>query len=132
MNTWYCARASSRVGLELARDEAALRALRHDDDVLERLRALQAEHLGAEVVGAIAVAQAAARDLAAAQVDALDAGRVDVDLEHRARPRHVLDERALDLDRDRVAAAGPVVVRAARRLEQVDEVAEDQVLLDHA
>jgi hypothetical protein len=94
------------------------------------LRALQAEDLRAEVIGPVRVAKATARDHAAAQVDALDAGRVHVDLEHRARTRHVLDERALDLDRDRVAAAGPVVVRAARRLEQVDEVAEDQVLLD--
>src|SRR5436190_59132 len=61
---------------DLPRDEAALRALRHDDHVLQALRALQAEDLGAEVVRAVAVPDAAARDLAAAQVDALDARRV--------------------------------------------------------
>ena len=67
-----------------AQVEAALGAVGHDDRVLGHLRAHEPEDLGA-VVHAVRPAQAAARDLAAAQVDPLDLGRVDVDLEQRRR-----------------------------------------------
>ena len=64
---------------------------RDDDGVLDHLRLHQAEDLGAEVVVPIAPAEAAARDLAAAQVNAFQLARVDVDLEQRARGDHALD-----------------------------------------
>jgi hypothetical protein len=64
-------------------DEAALRADRHDDRVLDHLRLHQAQHLGAEILAPVRPAQAAARHAAAAQVHALHARRVDPDLEHR-------------------------------------------------
>ena len=96
------ARRRSRRALD---DEAALGADRDDDRVLHRLRLHQAEDLGAEVVGAIAPADAAARDAAGAQVDALHARAVHEDLVERPRRRQVRDAGAVDLDRDRVAAA---------------------------
>jgi hypothetical protein len=59
------------------RDEAALRADRHDDRVLDHLRLHQAQHLGAEILAPVRPAQAAARHAAAAQVDAFHARRID-------------------------------------------------------
>ena len=56
-------------------EEAALRADRHDDRVLDHLRLDQAQHFGAEILAAIRPAQAAARDRAEAQVHAFDARR---------------------------------------------------------
>ena len=67
--------------------EAALAADRHDDRVLHLLRLHEPEHLGAEVLHPVRPAQAAARHLAAAQVHAFDARRVDEDLEHRLAAR---------------------------------------------
>ena len=75
-------------------DEAALGADRHDDGVLHHLRLHQAQHLGAEVLAPVGPAHAAARDLAAAQVHALDSGRVDEDLEERPRQRQARHLRA--------------------------------------
>ena len=69
-----------------------LRADRHDHRVLHHLRLHQAQHLGAEVLRPVGPAQAAARDLAAAQVDAFEARRVDEDLVQRlglGQPRHL-------------------------------------------
>ena len=60
--------------------EAALGADRHDHAVLDHLRLHQAEHLGAEILAPVRPADAAARDLAAAQMDAFHARRVDEDL----------------------------------------------------
>ena len=76
----------------LLQHEAALRAHRDDDGVLHHLRLHQAEHLGAEVLRPVRPAQPAARDLAAAQVDALEARRVDEDLVQRpglGQPGHL-------------------------------------------
>ena len=90
--------------------EPALRADRHDDDVLHHLRLDEAEHLGAEILRPVGPAQAAARDLAAAQVHALEAHRVHEDLEHRLRvgqPRHL---RRVELERDE----GPPPARPRR------------------
>lgn len=65
--------------------EAALRPDGDDDGVFDHLRLHQPQDLGAEIVVAIAPADAPACDLAAAQVDALELPRVHVDLEERAR-----------------------------------------------
>ena len=65
------------------------------------------EHLGAEVLRPVGPAQAAARDLAAAQMHALEARRVDEDLEHRLRlgqPGHL---GRIELERQEACAAGP-------------------------
>ena len=53
----------------------------------------QAQDLGAEVVVAVAPADAAARHPAAAQVNPLEQPRVHVDLEQRPRRHHALDLR---------------------------------------
>ena len=76
---------------QLLGHEAALGADRHDDGVLDLLRLDEAEHLGAEVLRPVGPAQAAARDLAEAQMDALDARRIDEDLVERARQRQRID-----------------------------------------
>ena len=109
-------------------DEAALRPDRHDDRVLDHLRLHEAEDLGPEVVVAVAPADPAAGDAAAAQVDALDAPRVDVDLDHRPRRRHALDLLAVDLDREHRPLRPLVRVRAQRRVQQVVERPQHLVL----
>ena len=114
-------------------DEAALRADRHDDGVLDRLRLHQAEYLGAEVLAAIGPANAAARDLAAAQVHGLHARRVDEDLEHRPRLGQVRDPRGSSLSdevRARLAAGVRLeVVRPQHRADDAQEAAQDPVLV---
>ena len=78
--------------------EAALGADGHDQRVLDHLRLHQAEDLRAEVLAAVRPAQPAAGDRAAAQVHALDARRVDEDLEARARSRQQRDPRGVELE----------------------------------
>ena len=76
----------------LLQHEAALGPDRHDDGVLDHLRLDEAKHLGAVILRPIGPAQPAARDLAAAQVNAFEARRVDEDLEHRlglGQPLHL-------------------------------------------
>ena len=57
--------------------EAALGADRNDDGVLHHLRLHQAQHLGAEILAPVRPADAAARHLAAAQMDRFRARRID-------------------------------------------------------
>ena len=73
------------IGRRILHHESALRSHRHDDHVLDVLRFHEAEDFGAEVLAAIGPADAAARDLAGAQMDAFHRRRVDEDLEHRPR-----------------------------------------------
>ena len=108
--------------------EAALRPDRDDDRVLHHLGLHQAEDLGAEVVVAIAPAQAAARDPAAAQVDALELARVHVDLEQRPRRDHAVDPPALDLDREHRPLRPLIDVGAHGGANQVLEAAQDLVV----
>ena len=88
------------------RHEAALGADRHDHGVLDLLRLDQAEDFGAEILRPVGPADAAARDLAEAQVHAFDARRIDEDLVERPRQRQAVDLAAVELDRDQVLAAG--------------------------
>ena len=78
--------------------EAALRAHRHDDDVLHVLRFHQTEDLGAEILAAVGPADAAARDFAGPQMDAFHRRRVDEDLEHRPRQRQLADLLGVELE----------------------------------
>ncbi len=73
------------LGRWLLDDEAALRADRHDHRVFHHLRFHQAEDLGTEILRTVRPAQAAACDLAAAQVDALGADGIDENLCVRTR-----------------------------------------------
>ena len=66
---------------------------------------IRPEDLGAVVLEPVRPADAAARDAAAAQVDALHLRRVDEDLEQRVRLRHVRHRRRGDLERQ--VRAGP-------------------------
>ena len=108
--------------------EAALRARGHDHGVLGHLRAHQPEDLGA-VVLAVRPAQAAAGDRPAAQVDALDVGRVDVDLHERRRLRHRRHVGGAQLEGQRLAV-GVVGVRAQRRVDHRQLVAQDAVVVE--
>ena len=120
----------------LLQDEAALGAHRHDDRVLDHLGLHQPQHLGAEVVGAVGPAQAAARDLSAAQVDALEAWRIDPDLVQRHRLGQARDLARIQLEAQELAAraglarvpgAGAPVVGAQRRLQQRQQLAQHPV-----
>ncbi len=112
--------------------EAALGADRDDDDVLHHLRLDQAQDLGAEILGAVGPAQPAARDLAAAQVHALEPRRVDEDLEHRLRLGQPGHPGRVELERQVAARAAlgvaPPEVGARRRLDQRNVRAQHAVL----
>ena len=61
-------------------DEGTLGARRHDRSVLDGLRLHQAQHLGAEVLGAVGPAEPTTGDGATAQMHALDGVGVHEDL----------------------------------------------------
>ena len=112
--------------------EAALGAHRHDDGVLDHLRLDQPKHFGPEIFRPVRPAQPSARDLAAAQVHALEPRRVDEDLEHRLRLRQARHLRGVELERyeapalpSRVAAP---VIRAGRPENQREVLAKHAIL----
>ena len=116
-------------------DEAALGADRHDDRVLHHLRLHQPEDLGAEILAPVGPADAAARHLAAAQMDRLDARRVDEDLDQRARQRQLVDRAAVELEREvglgRAVRAALEEVGAQRApAMSVEEAPQDAVLVE--
>ena len=125
--------AVGRVGQPLA-DEPALGAGRDDDRVLHFLRLDQAEHLRAEVLGPLRPAQTAARDRAEAQVDRLEPGRVDEDLELGPRLRHPRHAAGRELEhqvgRALAVAEELEVVGAQGRLDQREVGAEDPVVVE--
>ncbi|MBK8720659.1 MAG: hypothetical protein IPN32_39040, partial [Deltaproteobacteria bacterium] len=84
--------------------EAALGTHRDDHDVLHHLRRHQPVDLGAEVVGTIGEAQAAAGDPTAAQVHALEVAVVDPDLAHRLGLGAERQLARRDLERQRLTA----------------------------
>ena len=81
-----------------ARHEPALGAHRDDYRVLHLLRLDKAQDFRAEVLQPVGPAQATAGDLTTAQVHALHARRIDVDLVHRYRQWHPGYIRRLQLE----------------------------------
>ena len=118
------------LGRRRPQDEPALGADGHDDGVLDRLGLHQAEHLGAVVLPAVRPADAAARHVPAAQVDALDQRVVDEDLEERRRRGHVGHVVRAQLERE--VAALERRVRAHGRVDQRQEAPQDAVLVEAA
>ena len=116
-------------------NEAALGADRHDHRVLHLLGLDQAEHLGAVVLLAIRPAQAATRDLAAAQVHALDARRIDEDLVLGHRLGHLRNGPRVQFEAEVILGLaigiGLVVVGAQRGLDQVQVATQDAVFVEH-
>ena len=114
--------------------ETALGADRNDDRVLDLLRLDQAEDLGAEVLRPVGPADAAARDLAEAQVHAFDARRVDEDLVERPRQRQAVDPAAGELDGDQLLRAPVgidlIEIGADGGLHRIDEVPQDAILVE--
>ena len=125
---------AAAVGRRPLEHEAAFGADRDDQRVLDHLRLHQAEHLGAEVLAPVGPAEAAAGDLAAAQVHSLDPRRVDEDLEQRPRQRQDRDLRRVELDRQvGVGLPSAVVlegVGADDRADHRQEAAQDAVLVE--
>ena len=118
---------------DLPRHERALGADRHDDGVLDLLRLDQAEHFGAEILGPVGPAQAAAGDGAEAQMQALDARRIDEDLAERSRRGQAVDLGAVELDGERRAALAVAValegIGAHRGVDQIEDAPDDAVLV---
>ena len=123
---------AAHLGAQLARHEAALGAHRHDHRVFHLLRLDQAQHLGAKILEPVRPAQAAAGDLAAAQVHTLHPGRVHVDFIQRHRLGYAGDIGRPELERE-VALQGAVglgleEVGAQGGLDHQHELANDAVL----
>ncbi len=126
-------RVTGRCGRPLE-DEAALRADRDDDGVLDHLRLHQAEHLGAEVLAAVGPPQPTAGDSAEAQVHALEARAVDPDLVLRPRAWQVGNPLRVHLEREErlglAVGIGLEVVGAQRRLDHAEQRSQDAVLVE--
>ncbi len=112
--------------------EAALGADRNDDRILDHLRLDQAQHLGTEVLRPVGPAQAAARDPAAAQVHALEARRVDEDLELRLGLGQSRNLPRIELERYEPLAAAlgipPPEVGPGRGLDEREILAQHAIL----
>ena len=113
--------------------EAALGAVGHDHRVLHHLRLDQAQDLGAEVLRPVRPADAAARHLAAAQMNPFHPRRVYEHFYHRPGLRQALDHLAVQLQRQiglgLAVRVRLVVVGPQRRLDEIDEAADDAVLV---
>ncbi|BAS17209.1 hypothetical protein AHiyo8_55120 [Arthrobacter sp. Hiyo8] len=110
---------------KLLREESALGAGRHNHGVLDGLCLDQPEDLGPEVFTAVRPPQTATGHLAEAQVHAFNARRVHPDLVLWPRERQSVDRGRIELEADvRLALE---VVRAQRRLDEVDESPQDPV-----
>ena len=125
------ARAIERRPLHI---EAALGAHRHDDGVLHHLRLHQAEHFGAEILAPVRPADAAARDLAAAQMNALHARAVDEDLDQWPGRRQLVDGAAVDLYRNpvlrRPIRGGLPEIGPQGAADGIEEAPQDTVLVE--
>ena len=89
-------------------DETTLGTDWHDHRILDHLGLHQAENLGAEIFHAVGPAQAATRDLAAAQMNAFDQRRINKDFPHRLRFGQ--SRYALRVDLDRVVRLRGIVL----------------------
>ena len=114
-------------------NETALGANRHNDRVLDLLRLDQAQDLGAEILAPVRPADAAARHLAAAQVNALHLRAVDENLGERARRRQVDDLGGIELEGEpRLRLAGRialVMVGAPGAFDDIEKAADDAVFV---
>ncbi len=98
-------------------DETAFRADRHDHRVLDLLGFHEPQDLGTEILAPVRPADAAARDLAAAQVDAFGLRRIHPDLDQRPRLGQLVDRLAVELEGDVrfwAAVGGRLVVVGAQ------------------
>ena len=82
---------------------------------------MQVENFGSEIVVTIAPTNAAARHAPASQMNTVEPPRVNVDLHHRLRRRHVLHFRAFHFDRENWPFRFLIDVGARRRRDQVAE-----------
>ena len=111
--------------------EAALGTDGNDDRVLDHLRLDEAQHLGSEVLRPVRPAQPASRDLAPAEVNALEARRIDEDFEHRFGLGQAGHLGGIELERQEALAPARRVtapeVRARGRLNQREVLPQDAV-----
>ncbi len=122
-------------GLTLARQpthhEAAFGARGHDDRVLGDLGLQQPEHLCPVVLTPIGPADPTAGHHASTQVYALDVRCIHEDLVERLRVGNVGDARGAELYAER-GPPRPVCVRPLRGEDQLEEPAQDAVLVERA
>ena len=120
-----------------AHHEAALGAHRHDQCVLDVLRFHQPENFGAEILGSLRPANAAAGDRPGAQMHTLDPRTVQEDLKCRTRLRQTGDPGGIEFQRQprsrvtvRIAAK---VIGAQGRQYHRQKGAQDAILVraDH-
>src|SRR5262249_28699103 len=112
----------------------ALRPDGNDHRVLHLLCLDETQHFGAEVLRAIGPADAAACDLAEAQMHALKPRRIDGYLIKRLRQRQAVELSARKLDRDERArlpgGIDLIEIGADRSLHRIDEMAQNAVLIE--
>ena len=118
------------------RQEAALGAGRHDDRVLDLLRLAEAQHLGAEVLGAVRPADAAARDWRRSAGGRLRRGANETQISRKGRGSGSSSTSRLSSLKAMVWAGGRPRHRAGRSWcarslrQQVQEAAHDAVLVE--
>ena len=96
------------------------------------MRLHQAQDFGAEIVATVGPAQAATGDRAGAQMDALDARAVHPDFTPGQWRRQAGDERAVDLERQRLGRGRGIEVGAQRRGDDGTDQAQHAILVDRA
>ena len=108
--------------------------MRHDHDVLHLLRLGKAQNLGPEILRPVRPAQAAARDGSAAQMDALEARRMDEDLGEGLGGGQPIDLAASQLECDgfrrSLLLVALVEVGPERGVDEREEVAQDAVVVE--
>ncbi len=121
-------------GRQLLREEATLRANRHDHRVLDLLCLHEAQHLRAVVLGTVRPAKAAAGHLAEAQMNAFDFDAIDEDLAEGSRFGQTFQLVRIELEGKHRAFALTIAlleeVGAQRRFDRVDVAAQDPVLVE--
>ena len=110
--------------------EPALAADGHDHGVLDHLRLHQAQHLGAVVLAPIGPADAAAGDRPSAEMHALHLGVAHEDLEQRGGLGHRGHVGRAQLQAQPPAAIGPERVGAHGRQHELEEAAQDAILVE--
>ena len=123
-------RSSSRPPRGALQHEPALAADGHDHGVLDHLRLHQAQHLGAVVLAALRPPDAAAGDRPSAEVHALHLGVAHEDLEQRGGLRHRGHVGRAQLQAQPPTAIGPERVGAHGRQHELEEAAQDAVLVE--
>jgi len=89
---------------------------------------LQVENFGSKIVVTIAPTNASARHAPASKMNTVEPPRMNVDLNHWPRRRHIFYSRAFHLDRENRPLRFLINVSAHRRHDQVAECSEHLIV----